>query len=478
MKKLILAPFFTLFALASHAEECLKAPTAVCLVEKATDAAKLEPEGWGVTSLYEMLLAIDPDVKRREEWLAKYTDFANNTKIEGMKERLPAIRAEHLARLGKFEEAYKALGLIGTKLDINADPSLLIGDEARAGFIVEALARIDKMVEEESRDESRLEVFNLAIENKYAALADILPKFKDKFTKRLAQSALWGSKGEIKPFQKDLVEWVKNAKAENEFPFDTAENSKFESYDAYLIGALQAGNDIAFKEGLAARGEFKTSLESEYVARLLRPLIKTGRADLIQSLAPYVKLPAGEAVTADEDLNKLKKLSVDQLMANVKAADLIPQARAGMIDQTIEALILKGKFTESLRLFIDQGRVNDLNKATYDQDRVVPVFETVYRMAVAKNLPDLAELTSKITHEKAKDFMGKIAALRAKITLMENANIAEEPSEEDWSLIIDLVLHEGNNVKSANIATRIKDAGLRSSAFTQLIRNIWEKEGN
>lgn len=86
-------------------QACLAAPTPACVAELALLAAREEPEGWAGTAAFEAFLQNDPDPAARDRWMQRYEAWARVATVDGLKERIIPVRAEHLARKGDFAGA-------------------------------------------------------------------------------------------------------------------------------------------------------------------------------------------------------------------------------------------------------------------------------------------------------------------------------------------------------------------------------------
>jgi hypothetical protein len=201
-------------AIETQADEvqCLAQPAPACTAELALKAARDEPEGWAATAAFEAFIANDPDLAARDRWMARYEAWAQVATVDGIRDRIVPVRAEHLARKGDFADAYRELGLDKPQPDTLSEPSVLILDEARAGRVRDTLPRIERLVESESRDELRLEILEIALARAPADADAVEATIRDRFTRRMAQALRAGARGDP-AISRSIDEWARGARA-------------------------------------------------------------------------------------------------------------------------------------------------------------------------------------------------------------------------------------------------------------------------
>ena len=454
---------------------CIAKPQPNCTAELALAAARDEPEGWAATAAFEAFVAADPDLAARDRWMQRYEAWAAVATVDGIKERIVPVRAEHLARKGDFPGAYRELGLDRAQPDALAEPSVLILDEARAGRVREAMARVDRLVETDSRDDLKLEILEIALARAPAEADAVAAGIKDRFTRRLAQALQAGARGD-QAIGRSIDEWVRSARANQTAPFDNPDTTRRESWDTFLRGAVAAGNIEAFKIGLAGRPAFDTAVDTEGASKLLRVLMREGRADWIRLLGPALKLPAGETVSIDEDIGQMRVLPVDKLVAVAAAADTTGAARGAVIDTVLEMLVAQGAVDQARELFVSTGRLDELNRVTFDQERIGVMFETLWRSIVGKGPKAAVDaLAARITSAGAKEYMARVERLTTRMQEIAAGNKGEEPADDEWAIMLDVAIASGDPVLMTKIAAAMNDPGLRSTAFVQITRNFWER---
>jgi hypothetical protein len=454
---------------------CLARPAPACTAELALAAARDEAEGWAMTAAFEAFIAGDTDPAGRERWMARYEAWAAVATVDGIKERIIPVRAEHLARKGDFAGAYRELGLDRAQPDALAEPSVLLLDEARAGRVRDTLPRIDRLVESDSRDDLRLEILEIALARAPADADAVAAAIKDRFARRMAQALQAGARGDA-AIGRSIDEWAKGARANQTSPFDDADSARRESWDAFLRGAVAANNIQAFRTGIAGRPAFDTAADAESASKLLRTLMREGRPEWIRVLGPVLKLPAGESVSVDEDIGPMRNLPVDQLLAVAASADSTGAARGQVIDTAVEMLVGRGAITEARDLFISAGRLDELNRVVFDQERVGVVFETLWRAIVGRGpKAEVDALAARITSEGAKDYVARVDRLTTRMREIAAGNKGEEPADDEWAIMLDVAIASGDPVLMTRIASEMKDPGLRSTAFVQVTRNLWER---
>jgi hypothetical protein len=350
-------------------------------------AAAEEPEGWAATAAFEAFLQSDPDPAARDRWMERYEAWAKIATVDGIKERIIPVRAEHLARKGDFAGAYRELGLDQPQPAALSEPSVLILDEARAGRIAETLPRIERLVESDSRDDLRLEVLEIAIARAPAAADAVVAQIKDRYSRRMAQALQAGARGDT-AIARSIDEWARGARANQTAPFDDPETARRDSWDMVLRGAIAANNLEAFTKALAARPAFNTPADAESASRVLRVLMREGRADWIRVFGPALKLPEGESVSVDEDIGPMRNLPVDKLVAVAEAGEAAGRFRGAIVDTAIEMLVARGAVTEARDLFARLGRIEELNRVTFDQERILKMTKMAPHLAVALGRPD------------------------------------------------------------------------------------------
>lgn len=468
------APGLTLNVTVDRAA-CLAQPQPACTAELALLAARDEVEGWAVTAAFEAFIAADPDLAARDRWMQRYEAWAAVATVDGIKERIVPVRAEHLARKGDFAGAYRELGLDRAQPDALAEPSVLILDEARAGRIRDTLSRIDRLVESDSRDDLRLEILEIALARAPADADAVAASIKDRFSRRLAQALQAGARGD-QAIGRSIDEWVRGVRANQTAPFDDADTARRESWDTFLRGAVAANNLDAFRLGIASRPAFDTAADAEGASKLLRVLMREGRAEWIRVLGPALKLPAGETVSVDEDIGPMRALPVDKLVGVAAAAEATGSARGAVVDTAVEMLVGRGAIAEARDLFVNAGRLEELNRVTFDQERIGVVFETLWRAIVGHGPKETVDaLAARITSAGAKDYIARVDRLTARMREIAAGNKGEEPADDEWAIMLDVAIASGDPVLMTRIAAEMKDPGLRSTAFVQVTRNLWER---
>jgi hypothetical protein len=458
-------------------QACLAAPAAACVAELALLAAREEPEGWAGTAAFEAFLQNDPDPAGRDRWMQRYEAWAQVATVDGLKERIIPVRAEHLARKGDFAGAYRELGLDKAQPDGLSEPSVLILDEARAGRIVDALARIDRLVEADSRDDLRLEILELALARAPDQADAAENAIKDRFSRRLAQALRAGARGDM-AIARSIDEWARGARDGQTAPFDDRDTARRESWDYVLRGAIAAKTLDGFRAALAARPPFTTAADAESASRILRVLMREGRADWIRALGPALKLPPDETVSVDEDIGPMRSLPPDQLVAVARAAEATGTVRGTITDTAIEMLVARGAVDEAREAFITLGRIDELNRVSFDQERIGIVFETLWRAIVGRGPKEVVDaMAARITSQGARDYMARVERLAARMREIAAGNKGEEPADDEWAIMLDIAVASGDAVTMTRIADAMKDPGLRSTAFVQVARNLWERAG-
>ncbi len=454
---------------------CLAAPAPACTAELALKAASEEPEGWAATAAFEAFLQSDPDLAARERWMARYEAWSKIATVDGIKERIVPVRAEHMARKGDFAGAYRELGLDQPQPAPLSEPSVLILDEARSGRVADALARIDRLVESDSRDELKLELLEIAIARAPNEADAVANQIKDRFVRRMAQALQAGARGDM-VIGRTIDEWARGARANQTAPFDDADTARRDSWDMVLRGAVAANNLDSFRKALAARPPFNTSADAESASRILRVLMREGRAEWITAFGPSLRLPPEDAVSVDEDIGPMRNLPVASLIAVAEAAEATGRARGAVIDTAVEMLVARGAVAEARDLFVRLGRVDELNRVTFDQERVGVVFETLWRAVVGRGPKEAVDaVAARITSEGAKAYMARVDALATRMRAIAAGNKGEEPADDEWAIMLDIAIASGDPMLMTRIAASMKDAGLRSTAFVQVTKNIWER---
>jgi len=454
---------------------CIAAPTPACTAELALKAAAEEPEGWAATAAFEAFLQSDPDLAARERWMARYEAWAKIATVDGIKERIVPVRAEHLARKGDFAAAYRELGLDQPQPAPLSEPSVLILDEARSGRVADALGRVDRLVESDSRDEIKLELLEIAIARAPADADAVANQIKDRFTRRLAQALQAGARGDM-VIGRSIDEWARGARASQTAPFDDAETARRDSWDMVLRGAVAANNLESFRKALAARPPFNTSADAESASRILRVLMREGRAEWIRAFGPSLRLPPEDSVSVDEDIGGMRNLPVAGLVAVAEAAEATGRSRGAVIDTAVEMLVGRGAVAEARDLFVRLGRIEELNRVTFDQERIGVVFETLWRAIVGRGPKEAVDaVAARITSEGAKAYMARVEALATRMRAIAAGPKGDEPADDEWAIMLDIAIASGDPVLMTKIAASMKDAGLRSTAFVQVTKNLWER---
>lgn len=454
---------------------CLAAPVPACTAELALRAASAEPEGWAATAAFEAFLQSDPDLAARERWMARYEAWAKIATVDGIKERIVPVRAEHLARKGDFAGAYRELGLDQPQPSALSEPSILILDEARAGRIADALPRIDRLVESDSRDELRLEMLEVALARDPAIADTVAGQIKDRFSRRMAQALQAGARGDM-AIARSIDEWARGARANQTAPFDDPDTARRDSWDMVLRGAVAGGNLDGFRKALAARPAFNSAADAESASRILRILMREGRADWIRAFGPALKLPEDETVSVDEDIGPMRTQPADRLAAVAEAAEATGRVRGTIVDTAVEMLVARGAVAEARDVFTRLGRIDELNRVTFDQERIGVVFETLWRAVVGRGPKEAVDaMASRITSEGAKAYIARVAALEQRMREIAAGNKGEEPADDEWAIMLDIAVASGDSALMTKVAAAMKDPGLRSTAFVQVTKNMWER---
>jgi hypothetical protein len=454
---------------------CLAAPVPACTAELALKAASAEPEGWAATAAFEAFLQGDPDPAARDRWMARYEAWAKVATVDGIKERIVPVRAEHLARKGDFAGAYRELGLDQPQPSALSEPSILILDEARAGRIADALPRIDRLVESDSRDELRLDMLEVALAREPAIADTVAGQIKDRFSRRMAQALQAGARGDM-AIARSIDEWARGARANQTAPFDDPDTARRDSWDMVLRGAVAANNLEGFRKALAARPAFNSAADAESASRILRILMREGRADWIRAFGPALKLPEDETVSVDEDIGPMRTLPVDKLVAVAEAAEATGKVRGTIVDTAVEMLVARGAVAEAREVFARLGRIDELNRVTFDQERIGVVFETLWRAVVGRGPKDATDaMAARITSEGAKAYIARVGALEQRMREIAAGNKGEEPADDEWAIMLDMAVASGDSALMTRVAAAMKDPGLRSTAFVQVTKNMWER---
>jgi hypothetical protein len=161
-----------------------------------------------------------------------------------------------------------------------------------------------------------------------------------------------------------------------------------------------------------------------------------------------------------------------------RAAEATGRVRGAIVDTAVEMLIGRGAITEARDLFVALGRLDELNRVTFDQERIGVVFETLWRSVVGRGpQAEVDAIAARITSQGAKDYMARVAALSARMREIAAGNKGEEPADDEWAIMLDVAIASGDPVLMTKIAAAMKDPGLRSTAFVQVTRNLWERAG-
>lgn len=454
---------------------CLAAPAPSCLTELALQAARDEPEGWAITGAFEAFLAGDPDPAARDRWMARYEAWAATATIDGVRDRIVPVRAEHHARKGDFASAYRELGLDKPTPDTISEPSVLILDEARAGRVRDALARVDRLVESDSRDDIRFEILEIALSRSPSEVEAVSAAIRDRNTRRLAQAMLAGARGD-EAIARSIDEWARGARPNQTAPFDDPDTARKDSWDMVLRGAIAAGNLEGFRWAVGRRPPYTSAADAEAVARILRPLMREGRADWVRVIGPAIRIPRDETVSVDEEVAPMRLLPLDRMLALAEAAGTTGTVQPAIIDLVVEMLATRGDVVQARDLFVSAGRLNELNRVAYDQDRVGVIFETLWRAVAGRGPQDEVDaVAARITSTGARAYMDRVTAMKARLGAILRGDRGDEPADDEWQIILDLAIGSGDLAAMAKVAAAIRDPGLRSTAFVQITRLQWER---
>lgn len=455
--------------------QCVAQPVPACTAELALKAAREEPEGWAATAAFEAFIANDPDLAARDRWMARYEAWAQVATVDGIRDRIVPVRAEHLARKGDFAGAYRELGLDKPQPDTLSEPSVLILDEARAGRIRDTLPRVERLVESDSRDDLRLEILEIALARAPAEADAVEATIRDRFTRRMAQALRAGGRGDP-AISRSIDEWARGARANQTAPFDDPDTARRDAWDMVLRGAIAANNLDGFRQALAGRPAFSMPADAEGASKILRILMREGRAEWIAAFGPALKLPEGETVSVDEDIGPMRNLPADRLAAVARAAEATGRSRGAIVDTAVEMLVARGSVAEARDTFVSLGRLDELNRVTFDQERIGVVFETLWRSVVGRGpQADVDAVAARITSQGARDYMARVATLAQRMRNIAAGNKGEEPADDEWAIMLDVAIASGDPVLMTRIAAAMKDPGLRSTAFVQVTRNLWER---
>ncbi len=174
----------------------------------------------------------------------------------------------------------------------------------------------------------------------------------------------------------------------------------------------------------------------------------------------------------------MRNLPAARLIEVAKAAEVTGRVRGAIVDTSVEMLIGRGAITEARDLFAALGRIDELNRVTFDQERIGVVFETLWRSVVGRGpQAEVDAMAARITSQGAKDYMARVATLTARMREIAAGNKGEEPADDEWAIMLDVAIASGDPVLMTKIAAAMKDPGLRSTAFVQVTRNMWERAG-
>ncbi|WP_164075778.1 hypothetical protein, partial [Stenotrophomonas maltophilia] len=83
-----------------------------------------------------------------------------------------------------------------------------------------------------------------------------------------------------------------------------------------------------------------------------------------------------------------------------------------VVDTAVEMLVGRGAIAEARELFVSTGRLDELNRVTFDQERIGVVFETLWRAIVGRGPKETVDaLAARITSAGAKDYVGRVERL-------------------------------------------------------------------
>jgi len=452
------------------ARACLAAPAPACLADLAIEAGRDEPEGWAISAAFESLIKNDPSPAGRENWMQRYASWASNSPVDGLKERLASVRAEFYSARGEFDLAYKELGLDKAVPDAFADPSPLILDEARVGHVAEALKRIETLIPADSRDALALQLVEIAGQKAPSTLDEIASTIKAPGEKLYALAYIAGFKGDESFFTGPLAEALKAKKP----PFDMPDSATREAGNQFLTGALSANNLPAFEAGLKKRPRFSTSDDSDNAARLLTLILKDNRLAWVKPLLGAFAFPKDEELELNDLAGPLRAIATPDLLALVKESATNATVAAPVTDSAVEALASRGDTVLARQLFVDGGRLKVLAQGPYGEGRESTVFETLARALLARGpQAEFEALASSAPSGGAKAYIARITGLKQKLGALDA--MKDEPSEEDWGILMELALASGDKAAIAATANRIREPGLRSAAFVQAVNALWEK---
>jgi len=204
--------------------------------------------------------------------------------------------------------------------------------------------------------------------------------------------------------------------------------------------------------------------------------MREGRAEWIRAFGPALRLPPEDAVSVDEDIGGMRNLPAASLVAVAEAAEATGRSRGAVIDTAVEMLVGRGAVAEARDLFVRLGRIDELNRVTFDQERVGVVFETLWRAVVGRGPKEAVDaVAARITSEGAKAYIARVDGLATRMRAIAAGTKAEEPADDEWAIMLDVAIASGDPILMTKIAASMKDAGLRSTAFVQVTKNLWER---
>ncbi len=450
---------------------CLAAPVPACLTELALSAARDEPEGWAMSATFEAFIKAAPTPEERESWMNRYAAWAQGAQVDGIKERLASVRAEFLSVRGDFDAAYRELGLDKAVPDAFADPSALILDEARAGRVTEALARINALLPDDSRDGVRQQMLDIVALKSPSALPALAEAMSGAGPKLYAKAFLAGFAGDTTFFSGPLAEALKTKRA----PFDMPDTATREAGSQFLLGAYYGNALAAFETGLKTRPRLSTPEDLDTAGRLATLLVRDRRSAWIAPLLAAFSFTKEDELDLADASSGWRLLPPDELVTLARAFSGNAVAAAPVTDAAVEALAGRGAVNEARALFVDGGRMKALAQGAYGEERVSTVFETLSRALLARApKEEFASFAASAPAGGAKAYLTRIQTLYARLPALDA--LKDEPSEEDWGILMEFALASGDPKVIAATADRIRDPGLRASALVQAVTALWEKK--
>ncbi len=332
------------------------------------------------------------------------------------------------------------------------------------------------MVEAESRDDLRSELIEIALEKSPSVAEAVVNAVQDRYKKRLVMTVLSGARGEADLVARNVADWVKAVKPNMPSPFDDADVIRHEVWDLYLRGAIAAKNIDAFRAGLAKRPAFDDSNDLDAAGRLVRSLMRDGRVDWIATLVASFKFAAEDRIVADEDASPLRAMPTETLLNIAKAASGSVATAGPVTDIVVELLASRGDIAPARTLFVEAGRIKELNRIAYDQERISVVFETFWRAVAGREAqPVLDEIAASITSKEAKAYIERIAGLKARMIEIAGGTIKEQPGEDEWAIMTEMAQAGGDFAFMLRLCSAIQEPGLKATAMIQIVRLMWEK---